>query len=497
MIRQQLGRLAKNTLTYGVGQVLNRFISFLLLPVFTSYLTPADYGIMSILGLVAFVVTPVFSLGLGAATGICYFEDNNPERKKTTIWTAFAILVASMSILALLGIAFARQISRAAFLTTDYSYLVTISLLSTCLGILVIPFMLYLQFEEKAKTFVALTAISTLISIGLSIVMVVVLRKGVPGLVEGQLIAQGIGLALYMLLVAPRLGFRFSRSLARELLRLGVPLIPAFASLFVLQQMNKYILQWFDGLEAVGIYAIGFNMGLLMNLFVTGFTNAWYPYFMSFMDKQAEARVLFGRILTYYVLGFGALSLLFYLAAKPVVMIMTQPAFHQAYKVVGLSATAQFLTGVFSLLLPGMYFAKQVKYQSIVQVAAASIAIGLNLVLIPWLGFLGAAIALALGHLAMTMLQQAWNLRRTHAYLEVQYEWNRILGFLLIYTGYAVLMLWERNFSLLIEVAFSCIVAAPLPVMFYFLLTTSEKRTLWTMGKQFILELADRVSLNI
>jgi O-antigen/teichoic acid export membrane protein len=496
MIKQQLGRLAKNSLIYGVGQVLNRFISFLLLPLFTSYLTPTDYGVISILGLVVFALTPVFSLGFGTATGICYFEGNNQERKETTIWTAFILLVGSTSVLAFFGIVFGRQISWVAFLTADHHYLVTLSLLSTALSILVTPLTLYLQFEEKVKTFVMLTTVSTLISIGVSVMMVVVLEKGVQGLIEGRVIAQAIALALYLLPVVPRLKYRFSWRLGRELMRLGVPLIPSFASLFILQQMNRYFLQWFGGLDVVGVYSIGYNIGLVMGLIVTGFTNAWYPYFMSFVDKKDEARILFGRILTYYVFGFGMISLLFYAAAKPVVMIMTQPEFHEAYKVVGLSATAQFLIGIFSILLPGMYFAKEVKYQSLVQVAAAFIAVGLNFLFIPLYGLLGAAVSLMMGYLAMVILQQIWNFRRKRVYLEVQYQWNRVLWFSLIYLGYGKVMLWERNFSLLMEISLSLVAAALLLIILYTLVNTAEKRTLWAMGKQLFPKMPDRMSLK-
>lgn len=482
MIAQQLGRLAKNTLTYGVGQVLNRFISFLLLPVFTSYLTPADYGIISILGLLTLVAVPVFTLGLGMATGICYFEGNNQGRKETTIWTGFAILGVSVSILGVIGILFARQISLVAFLTPDYHYLVTVSLLGACMSILVTPFMLYLQFEERVKTFVILTVISTLISIGLSILMVVVLRKGVRGLIEGGLIAQAIGLVLYILLVAPGLKFRFNWRLGNELLRLGVPMIPSFAFLFILQQANKYILQWFDGLEAVGIYSIGYNFGLVMNMLVNAFTRAWYPYYTSFIDKQDEARILFGRVLTYYVFGFGAFSLLFYLTARPVVTIMTQPAFHQAYEVVGLSASAQFLIGVFSILIPGVLFAKELKYVSFVQSIAALISVALNLLLIPLLGVFGAALALMLGYLSMVALQYAWNLKRK--YLAVQYQWDRILRFACIYVSYMVLMLWPRTLPLSAEIAISCIGVVLLPLMLYSLLNSGEKQALWALGRR-------------
>ena len=495
MIRQQLGRLAKNALTYGVGQVLNRFISFLLLPVFTAYLTPSDYGVISILGLMILVLTPTFSLGFGTATGVCYFEGDDRSRKSSTIWTAFLILLISVSVLAILGMTFVQQIGWVLFQTSGYEYFVTISIISTCLSILSTPFILYLQFEEKARTFITLTIITTLMSIGFSVLLVVVLRKGVQGFVEGRLLGQAAGTIVYMIVVAPSLRFGFSWGIGQELLKLGIPMIPSFASLFVLQQINKYMLQWFSGLDTVGVYTVGNNLGLILSLLVTGFTTAWYPYFMSFVDRQDEARVLFGRILTYYVFGFGMLSLLFYLFAKPAVIIMTQPSYFEAYKVVGLSATAQFLMGMFNILLPGIYFAKDVKYVSGIQAIAAFIAVGLNLALIPMFNLLGAAIALVLGILAMVILQQRWNLKRN--YLEVKYEWTRIAWFALFYISYVLIMVWQPKFSLIGETVFFIVAAGLIPIMSYFFLNVTERQTLWSMTGQFIPSLFKRLSVKI
>lgn len=475
-MREELARLSKSTLIYGVGGVLNRFISFLFLPVFTSYLSPADYGISSILGLLTFVATSVFSLGLGAGIGPSYFEGNNREQKERTIWTAFVLLIASALILGAFGLVFASHLSIVAFQTPQYGYLVTLTLLSTALNILTIPFTLRLQFEGWAAKFVTLTAVSTLSSISVSLFMVVILQRGIQGLIEGGLIVQVVNLFLFLAPTAPGLKFRLSRTLGKELLRLGVPLVPSFAFLFVLQQGNKYILQWFRGLDEVGIYAVGFNFGMVMNLVVSAFQNAWYPYFMSFMDKPDEGRRLFGRIFTYYVFGFGALSLLFYLAARPVVMLMTQPAFHEAYKVVGLSATAQFLIGVFSLLLPGVFFAKEVRYISGVQGIAAVASLALNLLLVPAFGLQGAGIALALGLLTMAVLQHCWNLRR--GYLPVQYEWLRVGLFALVYTVYAALALWDYDFSRVGAVLLFGGLAGLLPFCLYPLLDSHEKQAL-------------------
>jgi O-antigen/teichoic acid export membrane protein len=497
MMKQPFWRLARGTLIYGMGGILSRFIGFLLLPVFTSYLTPADFGISSILGFIGFFLTSVFSLGIGAAMGISYFESDERWRRETSLWTAFTLLGISVSFLAILGSVFARPISLLALQTAQYHYLVTLSVLSTCLNILSIPFLLYFQFEDKAKTFVALATLSTLIGIGLSVLMVVTLGRGIQGLIESVLIGQAATMLAFLFPIISVVRYRFSRTLAYEILKLGVPLIPSFAFLFVIQQGNKYILQWFRGLDTVGIYTVGFNLGLMMNLIVSGFTSAWMPYFMSFINKWDQARILFGRVLTYYVFSFGGLSLLFYITARPVVLIMTKTAFHEAYKVVGLSATAQFLTGIFSIFLPAVYFAKEVRYVTLIQGVSALLAVGFNLILIPLLGMIGSAVALMLGLLVMSVLQQTWNFKRKRCYLNVQYEWGRILRFSLIYVGFVLIMLLKGNSSLGVELLICGIAAAILPVILYALLNHREREMLWTVGKRFTRKVSARVSVQL
>lgn len=485
-MKEQLARLAKSALIYGLGEVLNRLVPVLLLPVFTFYLTPSDYGIAAILSVVGLFVTPVASLGFGAAAGVCYFEGNNHERKTATIWTAFIILIISVSFWTILGVLFAQQISVLAFQSSQYGYLVALTLLSIGLNILILPFTLYLQFEEKAKVFVALTTISVFFSISIQIFMVVVLEKGVQGLIEGELIARIISFTLFIIMVAFKIDFRLDTLLGQQLLRLGIPLVPSFAFLFVIQHGNKYILQWTAGLESAGIYTVGFNLGLGLSLIVSAFQRAWLPYFMSFIENRNEASTLFSRILTYYVLGIGTLSLLFYIVAKPAVMILTQPMFYEAYKVIGLAASAQFLIGVFNILLPGIYFAKEIRYVSLLQGGAALISMGSSLLLIPLLGVLGAGMALVMGVLAMVILQHAWNFGRRQIYLKVPYQWGRLVKFASLYVPFAALTLWERNLSLVTEFALSGTALFLLVIIFYILLNEQERRVLWVYAKQLV-----------
>ncbi len=476
-MRDQLLRLAKGTAIYGIGGLLTRVISFFLLPLFTAYLTPADYGISSLLGMMSFMLTPVFALGFGTSIGICYFDKPGEEGKAGTIWTSFLILLLSSAVLVSLGTGFSAEISVLLFQSDRHGYFVVLSILSTCAGVLVLPFMLRLQFEERAKRFVALGTLSSLASASTSVYMVVVLNAGIRGFIEAQLIGQAVTLLLF---ASASLGleFRFSGAVGRALLKYGLPMVPSFASLFVLQQGNRYILQYFKGIEAVGLYTVGYSIGMVMNLMVNAFTSAWTPYFLSFTGNQEEARLNFGRVATYYTFGLGTVSLLFYVFGKPLILVMTKSPFHEAYKVIGLAATASFLTGMFSLFLPAVYFAREVKYVSIVQGAAAVGALLINIALIPLLGIVGAGVSLVLGTLLMILLMHAWNRRRGSVYLDIAYEWNRILAYSLGYVACAGLMSVRRTFTVAQELGLSAVVAVALVLGVYSLLNEPERKAL-------------------
>lgn len=471
-------RLVRAMFIYGLGEAATRFLSLLLLPLFTSYLSPADYGVLSILGVLAMVATPVFSLGLNASLGVCYFESAHDVKhhRAAAIWTAFGILLASCGVLAVLAVGFAAPISSLAFGTPEEATPVALLTVSTCLTILRTPLMLRLQFEERARTYAIVAAVASLANICLSLLFVVGLNRGVTGMVLGWTIANAVVLVVVVALSVPEMRLGFDARTARELLRLGIPLVPSFASLFVLQQANKSILQGLRGLNAVGIYTVGLNLGLVVGLAVSGFSYAWHPFFLSYTDRQPEAARLFGRIFTFYVLGFGALGLAFFVAARVVVIVMTRAPFHAAYEVVGLAATSQILIGAFSILLAGMYFAREVKYQSIIQAIAAVVAVGVDYAGIAWFGIRGAAAALVLGYLSMVVLQHLWN--RHREYLPVAYEWGRVIRFAVVYTAIATLSLWPRALPLGTEAALSVTGLLSIPVIVWAFLRPAEKRAL-------------------
>jgi len=168
------------------------------------------------------------------------------------------------------------------------------------------------------------------------------------------------------------------------------------------------------------------------------------------------------------------------LVARPLVMVLTQPAFHDAYLVLGFSALAQCLYGLFYVLLPGAYFAKDVRFVTIMQALAAAISVVANVVLIRWLGLVGAGLGLVVGAAAQAGLQHLRNVSVGH--LPVRYEWGRIAGVGLAFLAYGVLALWPRQLSLGTEIAMAGAGAASLVPLLLLMLKPEERRWLWRLA---------------
>jgi O-antigen/teichoic acid export membrane protein len=463
----------RGTLIYGVGQALGRSITLLLLPLLTAYLDPAAYGMLAVLMAFGLLLNMVFSVGLGAATAPSYFEG---QQRGATIWTAFAILCISTSVMIVLTTAFSGALAGIMLGDRQFGPMVLLAAGATAFSILSLPFRQYLMFEERPLLYVGLSLGSLVTALGLTAWLVAGLHRGVAGVLEADLIAQAVTCAMFAVPVVRSAPIEVRRRLGRELLALGLPLIPAFASVFVLQHGSRYILQWLRGPEEVGIYAVGVNLASAVGLFVAGFQSAWMPYFMRYAQRHADAREVFGRVALYYSMGVGSASLLLYLFARPAVLILSGPAYGGAEHVVGMAATAQFLSGSFLVLIPGLYFAREVKYVGGIQAAAAVVAVVLNVALVPRFGYIGSAVAVLISYLLLNAGQLWWNRRR--AYLDVAYDWRRLRRFGTLYVSLALLSFTPRALPLALECALAAAAAGALGWAVWRLLTPHERAVL-------------------
>lgn len=408
---------------------MTRFLGLLTLPLFTAHLTPEEYGVLAMLTLLTMVAHSVFSLGLSAAMGSCYFEVDNSTNKSKAVWTVFALNSLSSTVLIAIAWMFPETLARLVRLPPECANLVGLSLTGSAISIVAIPFIQRVQFEKQAKLYVLATLASAFTAVLISILMVIFLSMGAKGMVLGQFAGNLVTFMAFLLIGIKSTKPLATFAMAKVLLRQGLPLVTSFGFLFILMHANKYMLEWQVGLDAVGIYAIGFSFGMVISIVTGGIATAWYPFFMSYINRQSEARVIFGRVFIYSLYGVGLICVLIYFSAKPIVMLLTKDLFHEAYLVVGLVALANFFQIVFNLFLPGIYFQKEIKYVSVIQGLAALCSFPINYYLIANLNVLGAGIGLAVNNSLMAGLMYGWNYLNRERYVVIQYDWRRVFHF--------------------------------------------------------------------
>jgi len=426
---QNLANFAKSSAVYGLGSMLQRFVGLLLLPVFTHYLTPKEYGTFALLTILGAFTLPIFSLGINAAMGPSYFKAKTDEEKQGVTWTALIIVGTSASILLALAWSLPELFLKCALLSSEHSLLASLFLTGTAANVVVAPLTQKIQFDNQAKRFVWITAVNTLVIVTLNIATVVFLGYGILGMVFSQAIGSIFSLITFFIGSQIRLPTQFSKTAARNILKVGIPLMPSFAFLFIMANAGRYGLQYFQGESAVGTYTAGFQIGTAINMLVGAFATAWYPFFMSYIEKQEEAAQLFGKITTYYVLFAGLLCLLCFSCADIIMHIMTAPTYYEARKIIGFISVAFVFTGLFKLLLPPVYYSDRIQIVSIVQASAALVAALVAVLLCSTFGIYGAALSMVAGHAIMAIGMHLYNRTSRHLLFRIQYEWSPILKF--------------------------------------------------------------------
>lgn len=484
MLAAAITRLAKGSLIYGIGGMLQRFMGLLLLPFFTRALTPQDYGVVALVSLIGVAMSGIFTLGTGNSMGILYYREQDISKRPVIIWSSVLLLAVNCAFWYSVAFFAAPMLSGLMLESDGYADLIRLALLGSVFGTIADPWLAYLRMNEKAGRYVVITFLSSLFSIGLSIWFVLFEGVGVKGVILAGTLTQGIMLGINWLMIGRELPFHVETRLFRPLVRIGFPSIFGLFAFLLIDYADRQMIERMLGLDALGVYSVGYSFGMVMTIAMGAFATAWPPFFMSYLKKTDEARIVFSQVLTYYLVGFGALVVLFFAAAKPIVLILTGPTFHEAYLVVGLVAAAYMLKGCYLIVLPGIYFAEKLHKQSTIEWVAAIVNIGLNFWLIPLFGITGAALATFVSYLMLPIL--AWLVARQ--YLTVDYEWLRVARISIVVLITCGLLFFssvhfDANFlsltlvSVSIFISFAC-------VAYQLLMTAHERKQLWIKLRQ-------------
>ncbi|HEX5526712.1 MAG TPA: lipopolysaccharide biosynthesis protein [Solirubrobacterales bacterium] len=414
-----LRRLATTGAAYTAASILSKVIAVALLPLYTRYLSPEDYGAAEIL--FVGVVTASIVVRLGLIEAILRFYYQADEDPAAVVRSTFAGLFWLSTLAALVLLPFAGPISEALLKHSDPA--LTRIAIGGLWVLTMSEFMLTLfRLEERARAYFVTTILNVLATIALTVVLVVGFEDGARGLLIGSYATGAAFVGGLIVLQWRRLSLRFDRALLRRLFRFGLPTMPAEVSLYLLNFVDRLIIVRTLGLAEAGLYSLAVKFAQAVNVLVRGFQLAWPPLAYSIRDDD-EARGVYATVVTLFAAGCAWIVAGMWLFSRWIVRALADPRFFHSYEAIGLVSTAVTLYALYLVLVVILGRTGRTEFNFPAALGALVANVVLNLLLVPPLGIVGAGLALVASYLVVLGLMYGF----TQRLFPVPYEWGRLL----------------------------------------------------------------------
>jgi O-antigen/teichoic acid export membrane protein len=422
VLAQQIKRLTSQSLIYGLGGLISRFLSVLLLPLYTSYLHGHDYGRVETLTALTAVLVVLLRLGIASAFFRYYFDSPEWEHRVRVVRTSFWFTMGSATLGLAAGWIAAEPIAEALSLGHGQAWLVRAAFVGLWAQLNYEQLTSLFRVEERPVLFTAATIANLLVTVGATVLLVVHFHQKAMGVIVGNWIGT---LAVYFVLLGYRrfqLGLEFNRELFRQMNRFGMPLVPAQLAIWTLNFADRVFIAKFKGQTEVGHYSIGVRIASATLLLLSAFRLAW-PAFAYSIEDEREAKRTYGFVLTYLLFVTCWISAALGLLAPWLVRLLTsRPEFYSGSRVVGLLSFSAAAWGAYTVVAIGIGRARFTQFNWVVSGAAALVNFGLCFALVPPYGMIGAAISVAA---AMTAMFALMTIHAQRVY-PVPYQWRRI-----------------------------------------------------------------------
>jgi O-antigen/teichoic acid export membrane protein len=428
---KKIKELTRDTAVYGISTIVGRFLGFLLVPFYTHFISRGDMGIYTNIYAYLAFLNIFYIYGMDAAF-MKYSSLAEPQAKKNIFSTAYLFVTMSTlaltAVLLLLRLPFGHLMAVPARYTKLIYYVILILLFDT---LALVPFA-NLRLERKAGKFAALKLTNILINLGLNLLFFLKLRWGIEAIFAANLIASTVTLLLLIPEIFKHLKIKIYGDQLKKMLRFGLPYLPASLAATMVQVIDRPVVLAMTDAGTLGLYQTGYKLGIFMMLVVSMFQYAWQPFFLN-NAREKNAREIFAKIMTLFVLAASLLWIVISLFIDNVAAWEILPGrslierhFLPGLVVVPIILLAYLFNGIYVNLQAGLYIEEKTKYFPIVTGAGALVNVAANLLLIPALGIVGAALATLASYLVMA----AGIFIFAQKFYKIEYEYGKILKIL-------------------------------------------------------------------
>lgn len=421
---------------YSLSPILQRMVGFFLIPLYTAYLSPADYGNLEYIITIVTFLTIIASGGL--PTG--FFRYGYGEEKRRRGEVLFNCILANL-FLSVLIFLLALNFGVLAFDTSILFKLLLLYLIGRIAFAQVNYILLVLRYTHRAKLYVLIATVNILLMAGFNILFVAHYKMGLTGIVLSNLIVSVIVLMAFAYLFIDEIRIRLDWQLLKRLFGFGLPMVPGNIAALAMTMSDRFFLSHYSTAAELGLYGYGYKFGMIMNsLIIMPFFLGWGPYKWDVYKKMENAKEIYARFFGYFISGLLIAVIALNLALTFLGNVMTSnKEFTQGLVILPLILASYFFVGATRFQALGVLFKNRTYLVSVAVGIAAVINLILNFLLIPKYGMLGAAIATVVAYFAHFVIYYAMNQR----YYYVDYNKKQLIGsitmLLVLSSGFVVM----------------------------------------------------------
>jgi O-antigen/teichoic acid export membrane protein len=416
----KLKELFSDTLVYGISSVVARFIGYLLVPLHTGVFSESQYGVVTLIFAAIALFNVVFTMGMESAY-IRYAKDR--DKAKDIFKTVQLFLLATSAVLVLLVWIAEPLVAPTIGLEPGDP------ILWIMLGILffdtlaVVPFA-ELRLVRKSVLFAVLKTGNVVVNLGLNFYLILGLGYGIEAVFISNLVASILtALAIWVFTIPMFMG-EWNTALLKKALIFGLPFIPAgfghaineLVDRFFLKDMDQSTIDTLYGSEyiaddIVGIYGACYKLAVFMLLIVQMFRMAWQPFFMR-QSEEESAPETFSQTFTLFNAAAASVFLFVALFAQQIVSIkvpildfyLVDEKFWSGLSIVPILLLAYWFQGWYINFSAGIFISETTKRLPQITLIGAGITIAANLILIPYFGMMGSALATLASYAVMALI---------------------------------------------------------------------------------------------
>lgn len=439
-----MNKLVKNISIYSIGQILPKAAGFILLPIYTRYLAPSDYGIVASMAVLQTILAVFFTLCLERSVMRLYWDYKTEDEKKDFFGTiTISIAVISSIILSLLFF-FDRYVGLI-YKSIDFYPFYAYAILSCFLGVFSLVPKKYLMLKEKPGLFITLSLIQFIFTAIFILWFVIVKQEGAIGYLKGVLFSRLITLPIFILISLKTSHLKFKYSIFRSGVSFSIPIIPAIMTAWVLNLSDRVFIERYFTFADVGVYSLGYNIAGLVVLFAGSFGLAYGPVFFKLAnsDNQEIARKSLSKYNHIYLIMVIFICFIISFFSKEGTFLL----FDEKYRDVCLFIPLISFSYLFSLArgITSRFFqqSKKMKENMYIAISAAIMNIILNFLLIPRFGVFGAAYATIISMAILFFISYLFT--KKYCYF-IPFEWRKLA--LIFFPLFAIALLFQYGLNI-------------------------------------------------